>query len=185
MQPRRQHLIDTAYRLFNEHGYHATGIDWILAESSVSKATLYKYFRSKEELILAVLQQRHQQVIELIISYMEKAKATGETPTLAIFDALNVWFKSEVFFGCNFINASAEYAAQGDPIREFSKAHKASIRQLILDSLIIANKKTRQQTADEIALLVEGAIVFAHTSGEKNAALVAKRVASVLLGVGH
>ncbi|WP_461519559.1 TetR/AcrR family transcriptional regulator, partial [Porticoccus sp.] len=110
MQPRRQHLIDTAHRLFNEHGYHATGIDWILAESGVSKATLYKHFRSKEELILAVLQQRHAYFMTLLEEAVAKARKNGQQPVLVIFDVLDAWFESEGFFGCNFIKASAEYA---------------------------------------------------------------------------
>jgi AcrR family transcriptional regulator len=181
MQPRKQHLIDTAYQLFNAHGYHATGIDRIQAESGVSKATLYKYFRSKEALILAVLKQRHNQVLALMESYMQKAREAGENPTLAIFDALNDWFHTEGFFGCNFINVSAEYNEKGDPIREFATEHKTSIRQLIMDSLDTGSKKTRQRVAGEIALLVDGAIVYAHTSGEQNAALLAKSVAAKCL----
>lgn len=185
MQPRRQHLIDTAYRLFNENGYHATGIDWILAESGVSKSTLYKHFRSKEALILAVLEQRHDQILALMENYTERAKEAGENPILAIFDALNTWFNAEGFFGCNFINASAEYTEQGDPIREFTAEHKAAIRKLILSGLSVGNKNTKKKMAEEISILVDGAIVYAHTSGEKNAALIAKRMASALLAPNH
>jgi len=181
MQPRRQHLIDTAYRLFNEHGYHATGIDRILAESGVSKATLYKHFRSKEELILAVLQQRHHQVISLIEGYMKTAKDAGESPTLAIFDALDAWFHAEGYYGCNFINASAEYAQPGDAIYDFAAEHKAALQTLIHDSLAARGKKNRQQRAMEIALLVDGAIVSAHTRGNRDAARLAKTMAGRLL----
>ena len=178
MQPRRQHLIDTAYRLFNEHGYHATGIDRILAESGVSKATLYKYFRSKEALILAVLQQRHREVIDLIRRFVNDAQDNNTNPTLAIFDALDTWFKSDGFFGCNFINASAEYAQCDDPIHQFAADHKAAIRQLVSESLIT---KHRQQLTLEIAILIDGAIALAHTSGERDAALIARRVAARIL----
>ena len=54
---RREHLIDTAIELFAKHGFHATGIDMILARAGVSKKTLYRHFRSKEELILAALRK--------------------------------------------------------------------------------------------------------------------------------
>lgn len=87
-QPRKQHLLDVAHQLFNKHGYHATGIDWILAELGVSKATLYKYFRSKEALILAVLQQRHEHFVESIKVQISSAKKKEEHPVLAIFNAL-------------------------------------------------------------------------------------------------
>ncbi|MGF2687007.1 TetR/AcrR family transcriptional regulator [Marinobacter sp. DUT-3] len=179
-QPRKQLLIDTAYRLFNEHGYHATGIDWVLAESGVSKATLYKYFRSKEELILAVLQQRHEQQIALIQRTLEQASEKGEPPALAIFDALDNWFRSEGFFGCNFINASAEYAQEGDAIYQFAAGHKAQVQQLIENSLSTGGED-KTHLAAQLSLLVDGAIVYAHTRGDKNAANLAKKMAARLL----
>jgi len=104
MQPRKQHLIDTALILFNKFGYHATGIDLILAESGVSKATLYKHFRSKEELILAALQLRHEQVVSKLQNKIESNKqdSTNTNPlenVLVIFDNLSEWFNTETFFG--------------------------------------------------------------------------------------
>ena len=55
---RRDHLVDTAVKLFSKHGFRATGIDRVLAESGVAKKTLYNHFRSKDELIIATLQKR-------------------------------------------------------------------------------------------------------------------------------
>lgn len=182
MQPRRQHLIDTAYRLFNEHGYHATGIDWILAESGVSKATLYKHFRSKEDLILAVLQQRHEQLMTLLEGAIHEAKNKGEQPVLAIFDVLDEWFATEGFFGCNFINASAEYSSAGDEIHEFAARHKRDMEQLIRDNL---DNDPDGSLAAELALLVDGAVVYAHTRGDRRAAKLAKRMAEQLLVTGQ
>lgn len=184
MNPRQQHLIDTAYRLFNEHGYHATGIDWILAESGVSKATLYKYFRSKEELILAVLEQRHHQLVALIEQVMAAAIEKGEPPVLSIFDALDQWFRSDGFYGCNFINASAEYASETDPIHQFAARHKAGMQDLIEQALTGLSPNRKKRLAANMALLVDGAIVFAHTRSEKNAAIMAKKMAAQLLAGG-
>lgn len=179
-QPRKQLLIDTAYRLFNEHGYHATGIDLVLAESGVSKATLYKHFRSKDELILAVLQQRHEQQIALIQQTLEQARGKEEPPALAVFDALDNWFQSEGFFGCNFINASAEYAQEDDAIHQLAAWHKARVQRLIEDSLG-THGEDKAALAAQLSLLVDGAIVYAHTRGDKNAAKLAKKMAARLL----
>ena len=63
---RRDHLVGTALSLFSKHGYHATGIDRILAESGVAKMTLYKHFRSKDELILAALRRRLRAVVDAV-----------------------------------------------------------------------------------------------------------------------
>ena len=105
-QPRRQLLLDTALKLFNEQGYHATGIDLILGNSGVSKATLYKHFRSKDELILSALTQRHEQIFSVIKEALSNAKATGaKQPAHSLFDVLHQQINGEHFFGCNLINA--------------------------------------------------------------------------------
>lgn len=182
MQPRKQHLMDTAYRLFNEYGYHATGIDRILAESGVSKATLYKHFRTKDELVVAVLQQRHEQLIQAVGEAIEQARTVGKSSTLAIFDVLDPWFHSDHFSGCNFINASAEYAEQTHAIYMLAAEHKAAIQDLIENSLMeISGRRQRQLMAEQLALLVDGAIVRAHTRGDRDAALLAKKMAKQLL----
>jgi len=178
MQLRRQHLIDTAYRLFNEHGYHATGIDWILAESGVSKATLYKHFRSKEELILAVLEQRHQQLMDTLEQAVDEARSEGGEPVLAIFDVLDNWFSSDGFFGCNFINASAEYSGSGDVIHQFAARHKRDMEQLIRENL---TNDPDGSLAEELALLIDGAVVYAQTRGDRSAAKMARKMAKRLL----
>jgi AcrR family transcriptional regulator len=173
MQPRKQHLINTALELFNQHGYHATGIDLILSQSKVSKATLYKHFRSKEELILAALQQRHEQVLTAIKSQIEQANKVGNSGILAIFDNLDEWINSETFWGCNFINVSGEYADACHPINIFASQHKQAVVDLIKTQLFDVNT----DKAEQIALLVEGAIVMAHTRGMKKSALMAKDMA--------
>jgi len=183
MQPRKQHLIDTALNLFNQYGYHATGIDLILAQSKVSKATLYKHFRSKEELILAVLQQRDEQVLTELKEKIDKKDQRGESEILAIFDHLDEWFNSELFFGCNFINATAEYADPNHPIKVFSAQHKRSIVNLMKEILLKKEIDHVDEVANQLDLLIEGAIVMAHTRGMKEAALIAKGMAERLLAM--
>lgn len=177
MQPRKQHLIETALVLFNEKGYHATGIDLILTEAKVSKATLYKHFSSKDELILAALQLQHEHVLTMIKSKISNASEAGPSRVLAMFDGLHTWFNSENFYGCNFINASAEYADAKDPIHIYAAVHKQAIVDLVRSELSPEDK----DKAEQIDLLVEGAIVMAHTRGIKDAALMAKEMARALI----
>ena len=73
---RRDHLVATALALFSKHGYHATGIDRILAESGVAKMTLYKHFRSKDELILAALRRRDEEFRRWLQAEIESRAAT-------------------------------------------------------------------------------------------------------------
>ena len=177
MQPRKQHLIDTALILFNQYGYHATGIDLILAQSKVSKATLYKHFRSKEELILAALQQRHEQILLRLTTKLAQATEQDGSEVLVIFDDLHAWFTGDDFWGCNFINVSAEYADVDHPIHQLAAQHKQTIVDLI--STRLPQQNTNK--AEQIALLVEGAIAMAHTRGMKQSALLAKSMAQSII----
>ncbi|MGB0865901.1 MAG: TetR/AcrR family transcriptional regulator [Granulosicoccaceae bacterium] len=179
-QPRRELLIETAHRLFNQHGYHATGIDRILSESGVSKATLYKHFRSKDALVIAVLERRQKQVYEGARQVIAKASAQDQ-PVLALFDFLFQWFQSDDFFGCNFIKASSEFLHTEHPVHRLAAQHKLDMRALIRESLRTENKDLRDQQAMMLALLSDGAIVNAQMHNDPQAALAAKQAALCLL----
>ncbi|GGB82944.1 TetR family transcriptional regulator [Marinobacterium zhoushanense] len=177
--PRKQHLIDTAFRLFNERGYHATGIDLILAEAGVSKATLYKHFASKEALILAVLEQRHRQLLEALQQQLDSdPRPQG---VLAVFDMLDSWFQTVEFFGCNFIRASGEYSAPEDTIHRFAGAHKTKMGRLLEMHLRPHCPEQSSQIANDLMLLVDGAIVTAQMRQAKDAAKRARMIAQALL----
>ena len=120
MKSKRDVLVDTALRLFYTQGFNATGIDKILAESGVAKMTMYKHFKSKDELILAALTQRDEQFRDWLTSEMQKAGPNPREQLLAMYDALEDWFKGNAFkgmgfSGCAFINASSEFAKLDHP----------------------------------------------------------------------
>ena len=104
---KRQHLVQAALRLFQAHGYRATGIDAILKEADVSRMTLYNHFKSKDELILATLELLHDQLEDRL----DTALQTITDPIdrlLAVFDINAAWLTSTSFHGCAFVNAAAE-----------------------------------------------------------------------------
>ena len=169
--------MDTAFCLFNEYGYHVTGIDRILSESGVSKATLYKHFRSKEELIIAVLQQRHDQVTAGLVKTLEASQQSPKV--LAVFDMLDTWFKSENFFGCNFIHANAEFAQENSEIKILVMLHKNRLINILKETLPKFNHA--KELAEKLLLLMDGAIVQAHLRQDLHAAKTAKKIARVML----
>jgi len=184
--PRREHLLKTALSLFNQHGFHATGIDKVQAVSGVSKTTMYKYFKSKEALIQAVLEMRHEQFgqwFELRVEEIAKEtySARQYAKLLAAFDALTEWFHSDTFFGCNFINASSEYSDINHPIHRYSSEHKLQLSQFIKNLLTDVPEADKQELSLEILVLIDGAIVCAHTTGLKDSAERAKRMMVRLL----
>lgn len=178
---RRDHLVDTALSLFSRYGFHATGIDRILSESGVAKMTLYKHFKSKDELILAALRRRDELHRNWFMREVERLAGTPRERLLALFDALETWFQSAEFTGCCFINATAEYADKDDPIHVAAAEHKRLIRSYILELAEAAEAKEAVELTDQLMLLMEGAIVSAQVTGNSAPAQQARSAAEVLI----
>ena len=177
-----QLLIETGFRLFKQHGFKATGIDLITKESSISKATLYKYFKNKEFLILAILKQRH----ELNMKDAKKAiqnQLSSSEPVLGIFDAFHERFQQPDFYGCLFIRAGTEYNQKDSAIYKFITQVKTDLKQLLIKYLICEtrNKTQAEEKANCLMILIDGTIINAQLCQNKDAALKAKRIAASLL----
>ena len=178
---KRDHLIDTAVDLFCRNGFHATGIDKIIAESGVAKMTLYKHFKSKDELILAALHRRDETFRN---GFMRDVERLGKTPRdrlLAIYDVIEEWFHGKNFTGCTFINASAEYSCADDPIHAAAAEHKRLVLAYMVELATTAKAKDPDALAQGLMMLMEGAVVMAHVAGKKDSAAQAKKTAEVLL----
>ena len=135
---RREHLIDTALSLFQTEGYHATGIDRILAQAGVAKMTLYKHFRSKDDLILAALRRRDESFRNWFVREVERRATAPRDRLLALFDTIGQWLQGNGVSGCMFINAAAEYGNCDHPIHVVAAEHKRMltgyIRSLAVDA---------------------------------------------------
>lgn len=178
---RRQHLIQTAVTLFAAHGYHATGVDTILAAAGVSKKTLYSHFRSKDELILAVLRDYDGRFRNDFMRQVERAASTPQDRLVALFDVAEHWFCGDRFYGCMFINAIAEYAQKQSAIRTACQEFKRLLRTYMQELAEQAGAAHPSDLADELALLLEGATVTAQVSAQPGAARTARRVAALLV----
>ena len=184
---RRDHLVDTALTLFQRNGFHATGIDAILAQAGVAKMTLYNHFKSKDELILAALELRDKRFRDWFSAAVEARADTPRGRLLALFGALDEWIGQPGFGGCTFINAAAEYGRSDDPIHRTAAGHKRLMRDYIRAIAAAAGAPDADTLADALAVLVEGAIVLAHVAGRRDAAKIARRAATVLIerALGH
>ena len=181
---KRDQLLETAWRLFYRDGYHATGIDRILADAGVAKMTLYKHFRSKEDLILAVLEKRSGLFQASFSRFLQAKRGTPEQQLLGVFDWLVKWIKSKEFRGCFFQKAMAEYQSLNDPIHQAALAHKAAFHAEIGRLVKEAGLANPKKLSDQLALLVEGAIVSAHATGSPAAAMQARDAARSLIKMG-
>ncbi|WP_296942842.1 TetR/AcrR family transcriptional regulator [uncultured Massilia sp.] len=157
----RERILDVARRLFYRDGLRATGIDRIVAESGVAKMSLYRHFPSKNDLIGAFLDWRHEHWMTWFTGAVEARLA--HTPELAVLaDALGEWFAQDDFRGCAFINAVAETGA-GDEPRHLAQAfaHKQALEAYIADVAARLGLAGREAVAQEAMLCVEGMIVRA------------------------
>ena len=178
---RREHLVETALRLFYKNGFHATGIDTILAESGVAKMTLYKYFKGKDDLIVAALELRDQRWMGWFRGELQRRGKTPEKRLLAVFDAIGDWFAQDDFRGCMFINAASEYCGLDGRIGELAARHKRMVREEIRRLANEAGISHPAALADQLALLLEGAIVMALMEEGSDWASTAKEAARSLI----
>jgi len=178
---KRDQLLETAWRLFYRDGYHVTGIDRILADAGVAKMTLYKHFRSKEELILAVLKKCSDQFRESFSRFLRAKNQAPERQLLAVFDWLVTWVSSKDFRGCFSQKAMAEYQELHDPIHQAALAHKAAFHGEIHQLVVAAGLANPKALADQLGLLVEGAIITSHATGSPKPAVRAREAARSLI----
>ena len=178
---KREHLIETALRLFSKHGFHAVGIDSILKESGVAKRTLYNHFKSKDELILAVLRFHDGRFRNFFMQSVERMVDNPKGRLLAVFDVAEKWFNQKSFYGCLFVGATNEYPENGTAIRHVCKEFKRLILEYIEELAKEAEVEQPDELAQQILLLLEGAITMAQINNTSLSAKQAKNAAHVLI----
>ncbi len=178
---RRDRLIDTALDLFNSNGYHATGIDRILAEAGVAKMTLYNHFGSKDALIEAALARRDERWRAWFRNAVARRAETPRGRLLAVFDALDEWFARPDFHGCMFIRAAGEYAGHDHPIHAIAAEHQRLVLADLRDLAAATGARRPARLSREIMLLALGAMVATQVNGPVGAGSAAKKAAATLI----
>lgn len=183
----RQRIVDTALRLFYEQGFRSTGVNQIIAESNVAKATFYSHFRSKEKLCVAYLQARHEVWMGWLQQRVER-QGPGPDRVLGIFDFIRDWMSSSGFRGCAFLNIASEIPDMTSDIRAEVVRHKDCLREYIAGLLVAdetsgpaGDDSARQQVAAMLYVLVEGAIVASQNYGHTWPVDAAQQAAEQLL----
>ena len=184
---KQQQIIATAMTMFYQQGIHAVGINEILASSGIAKKTLYRYFESKEQLIVATLNQRHANFIHWLTALLAQ-ESSPKAALIALFQGLDDWFNDRVellgtFRGCYFINASAEYSQPEQPIFQVCQQHKQHIVAMIYGQtqrLPIPDADAKQ-LAYALAILKDGCITAAHVQDDRQAAIKVIPTVKVLI----
>lgn len=153
----RSRLLDTATRLFYAEGIHAVGIDRIVAEAQVTRATLYRHFPGKEDLVLAYLHE----VDQGIRSRAGEAVAAALPPTetvQALSRAIAQSIQSPGFRGCAFLNAAAEYPELDSPVRKAVLAHRTWFLETVTDLLAEIRESGAAPAARHFVMMRDGAM---------------------------
>lgn len=178
---KREQLIQTALELFSLTGYSAVGVNTISEKAGITKKTLYHHFKSKEELILAVLRYYDERSRN---SFMRAVEAKTDIPKdrlLFVFDVVEEWFNSSDFSGCLFVRAMGEYPEEGTSIRSVCQESKILTQKYIQSLAEKAELQNAVELSEQLMLLLEGAITMAQVNNSSLSAMRAKMAAEVLI----
>ena len=180
----RERILETAERLFYRDGYHAVGVDTIVAESGVAKMTLYRHFPSKDHLIAAYLERTNEQ----LLTWVEKLIAPHEDPRAAleaVFDGVARLASSPECLGCAFVGAAGEFPEPDHPGHRVAAEHKRAVVDRLRELAERAGARDPNGLAEELLLIMDGAWsaarVFGPGSHGRRAAAAAKAVISARL----
>ncbi len=175
----RRKLIDTARRLFAERGTAHVGINEVTAEAGVARMTLYNNFPSKEALTIAVYAEMADEAL-LRIDQLLGEETTEEKRIARLFRHFGRNAMKPSFRGCRFIHASLQEADPHGPIREVVQAYKQALRQRIKGALA-AQRRNPGLLADQITLLLDGAVTEAYIKGIDDPLSAGEKAAMTLL----
>jgi AcrR family transcriptional regulator len=179
----RERLVAAASRLFCRFGINSVGVDTVVAEAGIAKATLYKAFGSKEKLVEAVLEREGRLWRDWFLAGLDAGSAAPIDRLRRIFPLMGEWFAQDRFYGCPFINAIGESDKSDDRLRSIAIAHKTAVLKRIEELAGDAGVREPMKLAHQIGLLIDGAIVVAMiTRDPASARMAADMTEQLLLG---
>ncbi|MDO5979848.1 TetR/AcrR family transcriptional regulator [Flavivirga spongiicola] len=179
----KERIIETASDLFYHNGYNQTGINQIIAEAGVAKASMYQHFRSKEDIAVAYLVGRHTIWMGKLFDFISTER-TSKGKIIRCFDYLIDWLGEVDFRGCGWQNIITDLPIDHDKIRIQAINHKNEVRNYIHDILKSETEYTieqAEQLGDQILILIEGAIILSQIQKNKWPILAAKNASISLL----
>lgn len=173
----RDRIIRSAHDLFYRLGFHAVGIDAIIAEVGVTKTTFYNHFASKDDLIPEVLKW-HDQWWQRTFREMLRRHG-GDAPLdqlRALPDALAELFREPGYNGCFFVNVAVQFPQPHDPAHQAAAHHKRAMEAIIREIAGYAGFRNAAEFAEECALIMEGAYVTEQVTGNPRLSEVVRRM---------
>lgn len=153
----QQRILETACQLFYAEGVRAVGIDLVIERAQIAKTSLYRYYRTKDDLVAAFLEREDREFWQ----QWDEAAAPHAPDAAAELDALLAWVGERVarpgYRGCPQLNVAAEFADPAHPARAISAAHRLEQRKRLAALCKRMGLKKPEVTASQLSLLVDGA----------------------------
>ncbi|HZN33578.1 MAG TPA: TetR/AcrR family transcriptional regulator [Pirellulaceae bacterium] len=179
----RQRLIEAATKRFYRDGFRNVGLDAILADVGISKTAFYKHFESKDDLILAALADRSRWIQDTFRQLMRERG--GELPAgqlRALMDVVATITDSDGYQGCIFVNVSLEFPLPHEPAHLAASQSKADLESIVCAVAAEAGAADPRALAQELCLIMEGAYVTRHVTGNRQTIDIARRLAERAIG---
>jgi AcrR family transcriptional regulator len=177
----REVILQTAANLFFREGFRAVGVDTIIKEADVAKMTLYRHFPSKDDLIVAYLEDTNEKFWEWFNQATAPAEGQPAAQLIAFFRALEKLVTTPQCYGCPFLNAVVDFPESSHPGHQVAREHKQSVRARFRELAEGAGTKTPDVLADQLLLLMDGAFMAVRMYGVDNPAAHVAGAAAALL----
>lgn len=181
----RGRLLAATSELFNRYGVQGVGVDRIVEEAGIAKATLYKHFPSKDDLILAWLRGPDARWLDWVMVEVDRRSDSPAERLTAIFDVLEEWFERETFQGCPFENTAAAVRDPQTEIRGEIRTFMGEVRSWLSGLLRDAGWEDHEELAAQIHLILAGTFWLAFAMSSPREAIGAARTATLGVLAGH
>lgn len=177
----RERLIKTASELFYIKGFNSTGINEIIEKANVAKASLYSHFKTKDDLLIAYLNEREEQFMFTLKLFINK-QGSGATKVLSLYDFLFYFFETDEFRGCWCVNTLSEIQKGNEKVKKVILGHKrrllSFIEQTIKENISVDNA---EKLSKQLYLLYEGAVMESYLQKNNWPIKEAKEIASKII----
>jgi len=180
--PTRQRLIEAAGRRFYRDGFRMVGLDQILAEVGISKTAFYKHFESKDDLVLAALAEHDREMQDTFRQLVrERGGPTALGQLAVVMDVVEHFVASEDFQGYIFVNVAMEFPLPHEPAHIAAANSKRAVEEIVYELAVDAGAADPRALAKELCLIMEGAYVTRHVTGDRDAVAIARNLADLAI----
>ncbi len=176
----REYILGVASDLFSTQGINATSVDTIVAKADIAKVTLYKYFKSKEQLILEYLREYDERLWKKL-SEVTAQQGDASSKLGALVDAALDWIADPEFKGFAFINASVEFPQPENPVHQTSLEFAQALRNAMTTLASEAGIKNAGTLAMQLSLVIEGTAIAERTQRGSGAIENAKAMTKIII----